>query len=668
MKTYRRALSQVASRRRAASNALLMKSTLLFVLCFGVGVVAPGTGSAQVSAVSKIEGGTTNGIPTNVIQTTVNGKIAHSIQGGANGCAECFQSYNLFHTFTNFQLRGAEVALFRDGVNTQGQTLINNAVQNVVARVGNPTFIDGLVDTKTGYPNAHFYLLSPNGISLGTNARFNVQNYVYLTTANFIKFTDGNVFSAAATGNQPLSIAPVASFGFTGATNATIGFDKKATLMIDPFTTVAFLGAGQIILGDNLTVKAATDNARFEFATVAQGEIGVKEAVPRNTMSALGYDLQSNSGFGDRNSIIVGHDVTIDPGPNGILRLGDSGPPGRTGPPGFITPGETVYNTSTTAFGWNFFQTSPATVSLTPSPNPVEAGNGGTVAVSLNGTTANPMVVGLSSDNSKIASLPPSVDIAPGETSKAANFTTAQDGAAGIKATSGNAQAIATIQVNPVPVVSVSPLSVLKDATGTVTVTLSKVAPADTTVQLKNSNPSVIKAQTSIVVNGGSQTQSFQVQGLETGTSTVTAQSGSSTISNIVQVTGEPSTPKVLPDSNNTLLNTFATGQIPEHNEPTNNASGKVGTGFFYTNQLALNMDRCSAGKDGEFSSFVQRGRDRIPFQPGQFLSSPSETADGDHTDLGGLPVRPAPLVYGHARILNLAPKIASFLQVNAGC
>ena len=622
------------------SKSSLAKLSCMFTVGLIAAVAVPFTGSAQVSIISE---GTTNGAPTTVIPpTTINGKITHFIEGGAKSQ----NSNNLFHTFTRFDLLRGEAAFFRDGANSP----VNPGVQNVIARVTDfPTVIDGLVDTKTGYPNAHFYLLSPNGISLGSNAQFNVLNYAYLTTANVIKFADGNAFSAASRGNQTLSIAPVASFGFTGATIGTIGLDRGATLTVDPFTTVAFLG-GRIILGDNATVKASADNARFEFVTVAGArDIGIREAVP-------GYDLQSTFGFGDRNSIIVGNNVTINPGPSGILRLGDSGPPEHTGPPGFITAGETVYNTRTTAFGWNFFQTSPATVSLSPSLSSVEAGNGGTLAVSLNGTTANSMTVGLTSDKPGVASLvTPSVIIGTGKSSETTSFTTSQVGTATITASlPPSTNAIATIQVNPVSNVSVllSPLTIFQNTTGVLTVTLSKPAPENTPVHLRSLNPSVLTVPDTVVVNSGLQSQSFLVKGLTTGTATVTAQSGSSTASNVVQVT-----PFVIP--------TTAT-QVKGGNE-NQSQSATVAPALFYTNRLALNTDRCSAGKAGDFSSFVQRGRDRIPFQPGQFLSSPS-VLDEDPSELGALPVRPAVIASAHARILNLAPNIASFLEPNQGC
>ena len=128
---------------------------------------------------------------------------------------------NLFHSFSEFNIKNGQSVIFQENV--------PNSTENLITRVtGNSgTNIDGdLLVTPDG--KANFYLINPNGIAFGSNSFVNVPGSIHLSTAEYLKLKSGQKFSAVdprPVTNQLFSAQPVA-FGFLGNTTKNNGLLK----------------------------------------------------------------------------------------------------------------------------------------------------------------------------------------------------------------------------------------------------------------------------------------------------------------------------------------------------------------------------------------------------------------------------------------------------------
>ncbi|AKG20329.1 two-partner secretion domain-containing protein [Calothrix sp. 336/3] len=160
-----------------------------------------------------------------------NSNIFTIINGTAKG-------NNLFHSFSNFSVPTGREARF-DLVNTPNIT-------NIFSRVtgGNISNIDGLIKTINNNPNnaVSLFLMNPNGIIFGQNAKLDISGSFVGTTANSINFADGVEFSAVnATANPLLTMSvPV---GLQLGANAGPIQVQGTDLRVTTGQTLAFVGS-----------------------------------------------------------------------------------------------------------------------------------------------------------------------------------------------------------------------------------------------------------------------------------------------------------------------------------------------------------------------------------------------------------------------------------------
>lgn len=196
---------------------------------------------------------------------------------------------NLFHSFREFSVPQGGSAAFNQGSN----------VQNIIARVtgGSASLIHGLISTNG---TANLFLINPNGIVMGADARLNLGGSFLGTTAQSLNFADGTEFSATNLAGTPLLTvtAPVGlQFGSDPGAIQVRGPGSNLDLLPPSFLetdrrnrpvglqvasgkTLALVGGDVFLEGGNLTAS----EGRVELGSVGSGQVGL-------TPIALGWSL-----------------------------------------------------------------------------------------------------------------------------------------------------------------------------------------------------------------------------------------------------------------------------------------------------------------------------------------------------------------------------------------
>ncbi len=119
----------------------------------------------------------------------VDGNPVQFIEGGAA------RGSNVFHSFSDFHV-GTEAVYF---ANPAG-------IENILSRItgSNVSYIDGLLGVDGA---ANLFLLNPNGVIFGPNARLDISGAFAVSTADSLIFADGSEFRAAPQGDALLSIS-----------------------------------------------------------------------------------------------------------------------------------------------------------------------------------------------------------------------------------------------------------------------------------------------------------------------------------------------------------------------------------------------------------------------------------------------------------------------------
>lgn len=228
---------------------------------------------------------------------------------------------NLFQSFGTFNLSNGESATFSGPAN----------IQNILARVtgGSPSSIDGSINSSI--IGANLFLLNPAGVMFGPHAQVNVTGAFAVSTANYLKFSDGGIFYAQLGANDVLSSAPVSAFGFLTTTPQPITF--TGTTLTMPEGSGLHVVAGDVTLdganlnapGGNLTIFSAASAGEVPFSLASPGtgfasatNTSYGKITMKNSSSAA---IDSNSGGGS--IVIRGGKVTVD---NSIVSSVNSGP------------------------------------------------------------------------------------------------------------------------------------------------------------------------------------------------------------------------------------------------------------------------------------------------------------------------------------------------------
>jgi filamentous hemagglutinin family protein len=193
---------------------------------------------------------------------------------------------NLFHSFSEFS------------VPTGGSVSFKNAadIQNIISRVTGASIskIDGLIQANGA---ANVFVINPNGIIFGSNAKLSIGGSFLGSTASSLNFADGTKFSATAPQTTPLltiSVPIGLQFGGNPGTLVVQGdgqglrsgselMDTTVGLHVAPNQTLALVGGDVALTG--ATLKTA--GGRIELGSVDGS--GLVSLTPIDKGWSLGY-------------------------------------------------------------------------------------------------------------------------------------------------------------------------------------------------------------------------------------------------------------------------------------------------------------------------------------------------------------------------------------------
>jgi filamentous hemagglutinin family protein len=279
----------------ADSNVNLSILVRLFAFLAGFATLAIPTVSyanpfPHPTTLAQITPDTTLGTEGSVVTPNVNikGAAADQIDGGAT------RGSNLFHSFREFNIKDGQRVYFSNptGINNILGRVTGNNLSNILGTLG----VNG---------SANLFLINPNGIIFGKNARLDIGGSFIGSTANAIKFGDNTEFSAIAPQNEPLLTVSVPiglQFGGNPGSIRVQGNGQGQRSMPEPIDTTDDLRVRSnqtlALVGGNIALEGATlktAGGRIELGSVAGS--GLVSLTPIDSGFALGYSGIST--FGD---------------------------------------------------------------------------------------------------------------------------------------------------------------------------------------------------------------------------------------------------------------------------------------------------------------------------------------------------------------------------------
>ena len=237
------------------------------------------------NAVSTITMDGTTGSVTGAILPTGQ---TYVLEGGSN-LHGTLNNTNLFYSFSQFGIGSGDTALFQ----CTGCPTVNNVISRVT---GNFTSnINGTL--QSAVPNANFWLINPNGITLGSNAQITVPASFHLGTAESVLAANGtSVITITSNVSSSLAAATPTQFGFGTATGSIQITDANVVLTAGSNSEIA--SAGNL----NIEGSQVQSNGAGAVTLSAQNQIYVGRYFSGAPNSSLSTNID----------LIAGTDAIID--------------------------------------------------------------------------------------------------------------------------------------------------------------------------------------------------------------------------------------------------------------------------------------------------------------------------------------------------------------------
>jgi len=216
---------------------------------------------------------------------------------------------NLFHSFEKFSVLTGETAFFNHSLD----------IQNIFSRVTGASVseIDGLIRANG---TANLFLLNPNGIMFGPNARLDIGGSFFASTADRINFAGGGFFSATdpeaspvLTINVPIGLQFGASPGAISNQSRVSSNSNEQTvgLQVRSGKTLALVGGNVTLDGGYITAPGGrielgslgepgtvglNQDGSLSFPDAARGDILLTNGAEVNVRAATGGDIAIHGG------------------------------------------------------------------------------------------------------------------------------------------------------------------------------------------------------------------------------------------------------------------------------------------------------------------------------------------------------------------------------------
>ena len=195
---------------------------------------------------------------------------------------------NQFHSFNKFNVATGESASFSGPAN----------ISNIISRVtgGSQSFINGLI--RSDISGANLYMINPSGVVFGPGASLDVSGSFHVSTADYLRMTDGGMFYASLSENSTLTAQPPAAFGFLNGNPSGISI-QEAVLEVPSGKTLSIVGGDIDITGDeNGSYVSATVSASSGVLNIASVR-SPGEVISRNGGAEAGLDLNGFEKLGE---------------------------------------------------------------------------------------------------------------------------------------------------------------------------------------------------------------------------------------------------------------------------------------------------------------------------------------------------------------------------------
>ena len=205
-----------------------------------------------------------NTLPFNTLVDFNSANQTYTITGGTQ------VGGNQFHSFQDFSVPTSNTAHFDTAPTTV------NAIGRVTG--SNISNIDGILRTNG---TTNLYLVNPNGITFGANAKLDITGSFSASTANSIRFSDGSEFSATNPQAPPLLNISVPMGLQYGNSNAGAAISSSGNLEA---------GQDLVLNADRLDLQGTLRSGR-DLTLQAQDVVTIRDTVDTPFWAVAGRDL-----------------------------------------------------------------------------------------------------------------------------------------------------------------------------------------------------------------------------------------------------------------------------------------------------------------------------------------------------------------------------------------